>query len=633
MKSFSYRAAVYKNIFYFIFIISLFSFYEPQGTPQFSLWEDVLFIGGAHILFFLFCKGAFARFYKKYVDIPVHTEIFSTLHARLINTCTLIAIVIYGLFIYFFDFKYHVLAIPFIALSEFVLNCTGIVCFVTLLGIIWTSAFPSYRRFYDATATRKRYILSHLRLNVPIIVPWLIFSLVLDLMKFLPRSLFETLTRNTYASYGLFALFLCIIACFFPWMLVRLWNCRPLENTALRQGLEDFCSRSRFAFKDILLWNLFDGKLVTAGVLGFIQRFRYLLISPTLIEILDDEEIESVVAHEIGHIKSRHMIFYLLFILGYVVFAYAFFKIIYLATLSQDLFFSLLMQEDGTLKAGFYIVPTLVLITFLLIYFRFLFGAFSRNFERQADTYAIKLKGENTGIIGALDKIASVGSHSRTAPNWHHFSIQERITFLEDCEHDPGLVEKHDRKVIRMVAAYILALLVAGGLFYGWGDDVMEDSEMNLVQKVIEKRIAHEPENPILHFQLANIFFEKKLFKGAEKHYLITLTLTPYEPEALNNLAWLYATAADKTMRNPREALKLSRMAAQLRPKAHILDTLAESYFVNRHFAKAVETIERAIAKKPKNLSYYKKQLKKFRTELQKNMPDEHAIPAGGVSI
>jgi len=65
-------------------------------------------------------------------------------------------------------------------------------------------------------------------------------------------------------------------------------------------------------------WNALNGGLVTAGVLGLVTRFRYLLITPELIKLLDKDELMGVVSHEIGHVKKHHLRYYLVFFLGFI---------------------------------------------------------------------------------------------------------------------------------------------------------------------------------------------------------------------------------------------------------------------------------------------------------------------------
>jgi len=57
---------------------------------------------------------------------------------------------------------------------------------------------------------------------------------------------------------------------------------------------------------------------MTAGVMGLLPKFRYILVTDSLLDILSKEELNAVMAHEIGHIKYKHILFYILFLLGYM---------------------------------------------------------------------------------------------------------------------------------------------------------------------------------------------------------------------------------------------------------------------------------------------------------------------------
>ena len=66
----------------------------------------------------------------------------------------------------------------------------------------------------------------------------------------------------------------------------------------------------------------------------------------------------------------------------------------------------------------------------------------------------------------------------------------------------------------------------------------------------------------------------------------------------------------------PVQALVYSRAAADLKPVPHILDTLAESYFINGLYDRAIESIRIALNMNPENRDYYEEQLSKFQKAL-----------------
>jgi cytochrome c-type biogenesis protein CcmH/NrfG len=114
---------------------------------------------------------------------------------------------------------------------------------------------------------------------------------------------------------------------------------------------------------------------------------------------------------------------------------------------------------------------------------------------------------------------------------------------------------------------------------------------------------------------LGDLYYETGNLSGVQQAYEASLKLNPENPQVLNNLAWLYATAEDPHFRNPARALDLAKAAAGLLEEPHILDTLAECYFVNGQYAKAFETAQRALRLARENRTYYQEQVEKFRKE------------------
>ena len=87
---------------------------------------------------------------------------------------------------------------------------------------------------------------------------------------------------------------------------------------------------------------------------------------------------------------------------------------------------------------------------------------------------------------------------------------------------------------------------------------------------------------------------------------------------AQNNLGWLHATAKDPKFRDPKKAIECAKKAVEgsQGKEPGYLDTLAEAYYSNREYDKAILTIRKAISLEPDN-EYYKEQLKKFENAQQ----------------
>jgi len=91
------------------------------------------------------------------------------------------------------------------------------------------------------------------------------------------------------------------------------------------------------------------------------------------------------------------------------------------------------------------------------------------------------------------------------------------------------------------------------------------------------------------------------------------------DPLALNNLAMLYITASDASLRNPVKALEYARRATELtgEGEAGVMDTLAEAYYASGDYKNAAATQEKALALRPGDREFQKR-LKKYQ-QAQKN--------------
>jgi tetratricopeptide (TPR) repeat protein len=324
--------------------------------------------------------------------------------------------------------------------------------------------------------------------------------------------------------------------------------------------------------------------------------------------------VDAVIAHEVGHVKKHHLLFYLFFFIGYMVIAYATFDlIIYLIIFFEPIYRFVFTTgiSRTTVTTG---LLSLTIIFNFLIYFRFIFGYFMRNFERQADAFVYSLFANALPLISTFEKIVAVSGHSPDRPNWHHFSIRQRVDFLTRCEADRSWIQRHDRKVRNSIAIYVAAMLVVGlagyQLNFGQGGKRLNDK---FFETVILNEIARNGEsNAGLYGMLGDLYFGRGSYGQAVAAYRTALDTDPASAIVLNNYAWLLATCDDPAYRNAERSLKLARKAVAIEQSPHILDTLAESLFVNGHIDEAIDAATNALAKAKTNRAYYNGQLEKF---------------------
>ena len=144
--------------------------------------------------------------------------------------------------------------------------------------------------------------------------------------------------------------------------------------------------------------------MITAAVMGLTKWFRYILVTEALLDTLSPEEVDAVIAHEIGHVQRRHLHFYLFFFMGYLFFSFATFKLLVIALLYIEPLYSFFPDSGISPSAIPSILVTLIHIFTFLLYFRYIFGYFMRNFERQADGYVYSLFSDARPLISTFEK-------------------------------------------------------------------------------------------------------------------------------------------------------------------------------------------------------------------------------------
>jgi hypothetical protein len=237
-------------------------------------------------------------------------------------------------------------------------------------------------------------------------------------------------------------------------------------------------------------------------------------------------------------------------------------------------------------------------------------GFFMRHFERQADLYSAQSLGSPGEIISSLEKIAVLSGKIRDLPSWHHFSIRERVGFLWRTTAEPGLVKKHNRFVGSTFTVYLIFIV---GLGYVLNFSPLKESLLlHWTERSLQRQIEIQPHDVRLYQNLAMVYHTVGKHREALKTYERIIGLEPENSLALNNLAWLLATAEEQNLRDEKRALLLAKQAVALEMSAMYLDTLAEAYFANGMIPEAVMTIKEAIQFAENGKAYYEQQLRRF---------------------
>ncbi|MDG1660778.1 MAG: M48 family metallopeptidase [Winogradskyella sp.] len=232
-------------------------------------------------------------------------------------------------------------------------------------------------------------------------------------------------------AWGLITVFTVFMNMFYARLIVPLFNKqKPLEDGELRNKISDYAISVGFSLKKIFV---IDGSKRSTKANAYFSGFgseKRVTLFDTLINDLDEEEIVSVLAHEVGHYKRKHIIFNLfasILLTGLTLYILSVF-------ISNPLLSNAIGVEIPSFHAG--------LIAFGLLYSPIseatglIMNYFSRKFEYQADDYA-KNTYKAEPLITSLKKL-SKNSLSNLTPHkayvfmhYSHPTLLQRIQNLK----------------------------------------------------------------------------------------------------------------------------------------------------------------------------------------------------------
>src|SRR5262249_966261 len=183
------------------------------------------------------------------------------------------------------------------------LFATGIALSITSLPFAWYGQFKLEDRFGFNTTTVKTWVLDRLKgLLLAVLLGFPLLLMVLKVIEWTGPNWWIWAALLVIA----FQLLLMLIA---PAVIMPLFNkFTPLPDGSLRERLFALAQRTDFPTRSI---EVMDGskrsRHSNAFFTGF-GRFRKIVLFDTLVAQLAEPELESVLAHEIGHYKKRHVL-------------------------------------------------------------------------------------------------------------------------------------------------------------------------------------------------------------------------------------------------------------------------------------------------------------------------------------
>jgi len=206
----------------------------------------------------------------------------------------------------------------------------------------------------------------------------------------------------------------------------------PLENEELRRRLVVLSERAGTRVRGVYRWKLSEKSKKANAALTGLGATRRIILADTLLDNYTSDEIEAVLAHELGHQVHRHILKSIFVQAGITLFGFWAANWALHYAVDHHLF-----DFDGL--HDFANLPLLALVATVLSFLLMpALNAYSRYNERQADRYAFESIASVEPFISSMNKLAEQNLAERTPAKWvewffhSHPSITRRLAAADE---------------------------------------------------------------------------------------------------------------------------------------------------------------------------------------------------------
>src|SRR5450631_1307845 len=210
----------------------------------------------------------------------------------------------------------------------------------------------------------------------------------------------------------------------------------PLDNEELKRRLIVLSERAGTRVRGVYKWHLSEKSKKANAALTGLGATRRIILADTLLDNYTPEEIEAVLAHELGHHVHRHILKSIFVQAAITLFGFWAANWTLHYAVDQHMFEELSDFANLPLLALVSVVLSIVLMPAL--------NAYSRFNERQADRYAFESIASVEPFISSMNKLAEQNLAERTPSKWvewffhSHPAISRRLAAAQAWEHKQG---------------------------------------------------------------------------------------------------------------------------------------------------------------------------------------------------
>jgi STE24 endopeptidase len=300
--------------------------------------------------------------------------------------------------------------------------------------------FKLEKKYEFNTMTGKLWIMDLIK---TIIVSAVIVSVLIFCILFTVAQFQQTWWIWSWIVFFVFTMFIMYIS---PFVLEPLFNkFTPVEDTDLIQGLQYLMKKIGIKVSKVLKMDASKRTKHTNAYFSGIGHVKRIVLFDTMMEQMNKEEITSVIAHEAGHWKKKHIIKNVII---FEIISFIFFFAAYKLMSTDALMGVFSISAVPGISALNYSSLNLFLIYFMFGIVMFPVAPFmhflTRKYERQADQFAVDLVGDSKALSDALIKL-SADNLSNLYPHplyeafhYSHPSILKRLKYLNEMGENRG---------------------------------------------------------------------------------------------------------------------------------------------------------------------------------------------------
>jgi len=354
---------------------------------------------------------------------------------------TVLAFILTFLFVYsgyskrLTEYLYSFLSSDYQVLVLFII-ITGAVGSIILFPLNFYSSYILEHKYNLSNQTLFKYFLENFKSTL---VSGLIGIPVMLLFYFILKEFGD----NWWLVFAVSMFFISVVLSqIFPVIIFPLfYKVKPVDDEELQSRIKKLAADAGLKVQNVYSFNMSKNTKKANAAFTGLGKTKRIILGDTLLESYSKDEIETVIAHELGHYKKKHILKNILFgtLNSFVMFFVI--SVLYKISLSWFEF------ENITDIAA---LPLLALWAMLLGFIQTPLGnMLSRKFEYEADQYAVESTNKPLSFINTLNKLTEQNLGDKEPHpfvEWFfysHPSIKKRIAAIEKYSEEKKITEQN----------------------------------------------------------------------------------------------------------------------------------------------------------------------------------------------